>query len=109
MDKDSSYFCSCIQTITTILKKQNKNRAIGNDPVVSRVSDRWFVPHQCEATSRPFDLPTGVFGFRVLVPLPNYSWYCLSVAVKKSSRTLLRYSNVGLSSGFSLQHNSMML
>lgn len=40
---------------------------------------------------------------------PSYSWYCLSVAIKKSSITLLRYSKVGLSSGFSCQHILMTL
>lgn len=53
-----------------------------------------------------FDFSLIIFIACLYVFLPNqgYSWYCLSVAVKKSSKTLLRYSKVGLFSGLSVQH-----
>lgn len=61
-------------------------------------------------TGFTFCLSTFIVSLYVfLPPEQGYSWYCLSVAVKKSSRTLLRYSKVGLSSGFSLQHRPMTL
>lgn len=60
-------------------------------------------------TGYAFSLSICIACLYVFLHQRGYSWYCLSVAVKKSSRTLLRYSNVGLSSGFSLQHKSMML
>lgn len=56
-----------------------------------------------------FSLSIFIISLYVFLPRQGYSWYCLSVAVKKSSRTLLRYSKVGLSSGFSFQHKHMTL
>lgn len=42
----------------------------------------------CQCSVKAHLIPTGTVCFHV--SLQDYSWYCLSVAVKKSSRTLLR-------------------
>lgn len=60
-------------------------------------------------TGGAFSLSIFIICLCVSLPHQGYSWYCRSVAVKKSSRTLLRYSKVGLSSGFSFQHRHMTL
>lgn len=90
MDGGSSYFCSHIRTIPSILKNETKTELLAmirlfQGFLIDSLSHIRVMPHLV-----PLILPTGVLGFRVLVPLQNYSWYCLSVAVKKSSRTLLR-------------------
>lgn len=58
-------------------------------------------------TGGAFSLSIFIICLYVSLPHQGYSWYCRSVAVKKSSRTLLRYSKVGLSSGLSFQHRHM--
>lgn len=51
----------------------------------------WFVSVLWESTSYSFDL-SHRYGLLpcLFAGLQDYSWYCLSVAVKKSPRTLLR-------------------
>lgn len=54
-----------------------------------------------------FSLSIFIVCLFIFLPHRGYSWYCLSVAVKKSSRRPRRYSKVGLSSWFSFQHIPM--